>query len=175
MINSRGPRTVPPKNRADNVHGPRGGACKLDTEICRLGKTSTTAMWYHVDRTAAPSGVEVGHGRRCQMQQSLPVMSSRHKAETSPLSAAMRRWLYTFGTAVSVLWCGRYAVADCWLGINSLLPRKACSLLCITLSNSLERNDKFDTGLWFLRLLAMTDNGLFKLGREASSNERPIE
>ena len=75
------------------------------------------------------------------------VRSSRHKAETSPVSAAMKRSLYTLRTAISVLWCWRYA--DCWLiGINSLLSRKACSrLMCTTLSNSFERNDKFDTGL----------------------------
>ena len=33
-----------------------------------------------------------------------------------------------------MLWCWRYA--DCWLGINSLLSRKACSRLCTTLSDS---------------------------------------
>ena len=36
-----------------------------------------------------------------------------------------------------MLWCWRYA--DCWLGINSLLSRKACSRLCTTLSNNLEK------------------------------------
>jgi len=41
----------------------------------------------------------------------------------------------------------QYCDADCWLGINSLLSRKTCNRLCTTRCNSLERNDKFDTGL----------------------------
>jgi len=78
--------------------------------------------------------------------------TDREKADTWPPSVASNKSLYTFVTAVSVLWKRRYA--DCIGGIRSLLPRNSWSRHWTNLSNNLERNDKFDTGLKFFISLA---------------------
>ena len=73
------------------------------------------------------------------------VKSSKHSADTCPLSAASNKSLYIFVTAVSVLKNWRYA--DCVVGVTLLLSRKDWNRVCTIFSKSLERNDRFDTGL----------------------------
>jgi len=74
MINSHGPRTEPWGTEQTTYTILEAAPwCRRRTKhrkIYHSGKTWTRAVWHHVDRTAAPNGEEVGHGRRCQMQQS---------------------------------------------------------------------------------------------------------
>jgi len=73
------------------------------------------------------------------------VRSSRQRADTWPTSAASSKSLYTFVTAVSVLWKRRYT--DYIGGIMSLLLRNAWSLHWTTLSNNLDRNARNSSSL----------------------------
>ena len=90
------------------------------------------------------------------------VRSSRHRAKTSPFSAARSRSLYTFVTAIFMVWYWRYA--DCVTGIRLLLSKNSRSRLYTILSSNLERNDKFETGLKFFIWL-VSDPAFFSSGR----------
>jgi len=70
-INRRGPRTDPLRNRADDVHGPRDGVCKPNTvrSAAQVRPEPDQCDTTYVDRTAVPNREEIGHGRRCRMQQ----------------------------------------------------------------------------------------------------------
>ena len=114
---------------------------KWRSRICLRDKIQATKEWHCVDQTDAlwpiKRWVKEWISRSWSTVSNAAVRWSRHRAATSPLSAASSRSLYTFITAVSVL---RYA--DCVSGIKLLLFRKACSLIWMTLSGNLERNDR---------------------------------